>query len=58
MVIGHPRLDGGVSLLGQTFSMVVSKKCFLFKVNLQYFDKMIWAKTRDYTVDVRISILQ
>ena len=37
-VIGHPSIDGGVSLLGQVFPIATSEKCILLKLKTAEFD--------------------
>ena len=56
-VLGHPTLDGGVSRLGQVFPIVVSSNCHLIRVDIKYFEKMIWARSKNYKIDVRYNIL-
>lgn len=56
-VLGHPSLDGGISLLGQVFPVVISTKCVLIKVKRQYFDQVIWPKTKSFQIDVRYQML-
>ena len=36
--LGHPVLDGGISLLGQVFPVVISTKCVMIRVKRDYFD--------------------
>ena len=57
-VLGHPTLDGGVSLLGQVFQIVVSEKCMLLRVKRDYFDVEIWARTKSIDHDIRHKILK
>ena len=56
-VLGHSTLDGGISLLGQVFPVVISTKCVLIKVRRDYFDTMIWPQTKSVQIDVRYQML-
>jgi len=58
MVLGHPKIDGGVSLLGQVFPIVMSKLCVLVKVDKEYFEKMIWNRSKNYKIDVMVQVLK
>lgn len=53
-VIGHPTIDGGVSLMGQVFPIAVSERCVLLKVRTQVFDEKIWPLTKDVKTEVKI----
>jgi hypothetical protein len=57
-VLGHPTFDGGVSLLGQVFQTVISKRCVLFQVRRDYFDTMILSKTKNMMTDLRVRVLK
>jgi hypothetical protein len=53
-VIGHDTLDTGISQLGQVFPIVLSKQCLLLKVKQTYFDEVIWKRSLNAQMEVRI----
>ena len=53
MVLGHPKLDGGVSLMGEVFPVTVSRHALLIQVKREYFDMEIWAKIKDVRTSVK-----
>lgn len=56
-VLGHPRLDDGVSLMGQVYQVVVSKKCVLIKMPIKLFDQRVWKETMSTQMIVRANML-
>ena len=52
MVIGHPTIDAGISLMGQVFPVTISNFALLIKVKKDYFDQYIWSKLRNLKFDI------
>ena len=56
-VLGHPKLDNGVSLMGQVYQVVVSSICVLIKMPIELFDERVWKQTMNTKLIVRANML-